>query len=72
MYMKEVVDIWEELGLEEMLDLYDSDANQSGGSNTPPPPPNWRPNSADLADLFYRFVGFLNFADLLCPFIGFL
>ena len=33
--------------------------------NPPPPPPNWRPNSADLADLFRQFVGFLNFADSL-------
>ena len=32
-----------------------------------PPPKNWRPNSADLADLFRRFVGFLNFADLFLP-----
>ena len=38
----------------------------------PPPPPNRRPNSADLADLFRRFVGFLNFADLFCRFFGFL
>ena len=27
----EVVDIWEELGSEEMPDSYDSDSNQSGG-----------------------------------------
>ena len=36
------------------------------GRGPPPPPPNRRPNSADLADLFRRFVGFLNFADLFC------
>ena len=32
----------------------------------PPPPPNGRPNSANFADLFCRFVGFLNFADFFC------
>ena len=37
-----------------------------------PPPPNWRPNLTDFADLFCRFVGFLNFADLLWRFVGFL
>ena len=37
-----------------------------------PPPPNRRPNSADLADSFCRFFGFLNFADLFCRFFGFL
>ena len=31
-----------------------------------PPPPSWRPNSADLADLFCRFVGFLDFLDSFC------
>ena len=30
---KEVTDIWEDLGLEEVPDSYDSDSNQSGGSN---------------------------------------
>ena len=35
----------------------------------PPPPPRrqyWRPNSADFANFFCRFVGFLDFADLFC------
>ena len=41
------------------------------GGLTTPPPPHRRPNSADLADLFRRFVGFLNFADLFCRFFGF-
>ena len=36
------------------------------------PPPNRRPNSAGLADLFRRFVVFLNFADLFGRFFGFL
>ena len=36
----------------------------------PPPPPNRRPNSADLADLFCRFVGFLNFANWSCRLVG--
>ena len=31
-----------------------------------PPPPNRRPNSADFADLFCQFVGFLDFAHLFC------
>ena len=38
----------------------------------PPPPPNRRPNLADFANLFCRFVGFLNFADFVCRFVGFL
>ena len=38
----------------------------------PPPPTNRRPNSADLADLFCRFVGFLDVTDLFCRFVGFL
>ena len=36
------------------------------------PTPNRRPNPVDFADLFCRFVGFLNFADLFCRFVGFL
>ena len=39
---------------------------------TSKPPPNRRLNSADLADLFRRFVGFLDFANLFCRFFGFL
>ena len=38
----------------------------------PTPPPNWPPNSADFADLFCRFVGFLNSTDLFARFVGFL
>ena len=38
------------------------------GNGQPPPPPNRQPNSADL---FCRFVGFLNSADLFCRFVGF-
>ena len=34
---------------------------QTKATMAPPPPPNRRPNSADFADLFSRFVGFLNF-----------
>ena len=37
---------------------------RAAGGN--PPPPNWRQNSADFADLFCRFVGFLNFAHFFC------
>ena len=33
-------------------------------------PPNQRPNSADFANLFCQFVGFLNFADLFCRLVG--
>mmetsp|Transcript_46275 Transcript_46275/g.75739 ORF Transcript_46275/g.75739 Transcript_46275/m.75739 type:complete len:103 (-) Transcript_46275:775-1083(-) len=41
--------------------------------NKPPPPhTNWRPNSAALADLLFRFVGILNLGDLFCRFVGFL
>ena len=36
----------------------------------PPPAPNRRPNLADLADLFCRFVGFLNFDDWFCRLVG--
>ena len=35
-------------------------------------PPNQRLNSADFADLFCRFVGFVNSADLFYQFVGFL
>ena len=45
------------------------------GQGQPPPPPAPKkrpPNSANLADLFCRFVGFLIFADLFCQFVGFL
>ena len=45
---------------------------QRGGGGRWATPPNRRLNSADLADLFRRFVGFLNFADLFCRFFGFL
>ena len=34
-----------------------------------PPPPK---SAADFADLFRRFVGFLNSADFFCQFVGFL
>ena len=42
-------------------------ADQGANRDNPPAPPNRRPNSADFADLFCRFVRFLDFfADLFC------
>ena len=54
--------------------LYVGNAPQSSGRPTPETrpihiasqPPNRRPNSADFPNLFCRFVGFLNTADLFC------
>ena len=38
----------------------------SGAQSWCTPPPPRLPTSADFADLFCRFFGFLNFANLFC------
>ena len=43
---------------------------KGGRGGTPPPPQFRRPNSAGFADLFWDFVGFLNFTDLFRRFVG--